>query len=610
MSKNDLYEENTFPYRLESIVKTIPERLAIVHGDREFTWKEFDIRVNRLANAFLDLGVKKDDRIAIALYNSPEWMECYYAANKIGAIPTNLSPRYVSDEIRYILDNSDAVIAVIPDDMVDRVSEVRSELNLLKHCLVVGKNTLEDMIRYNDLILKFPPSRPEISYSIKNNDICYIMYTGGTTGYPKGTVWEHECRLLGLVKEGIGHSSAIGSMLSGSQLPKEMLIEAGELMSAPGMGRILGATTPIVNWAIRRKAILKLLDRSGPAIFGLLNRSFGFVTMNQMLSFLVASPLYHGAAYESGFMFFNLGVPLIFLTNKSFNPKELLETIEKYEVSSMIIVGDAFARPIVEELERAEEEGVTYDLSSLIFMVSSGVMWSPDVKKRLYKYLPQCVMADAVGTTEVSEATAMVSTSADENISQVRIKINPNDKRHPRRVINPETLEDVRPGEVGELIYGGYLAKEYWKDAYKTARTFREIDGERWFFVGDMGTMDEDGYFNFIGRGTSVVNTGGEKVYPEEVEEILKLYYKIKDVAVVGVPDERWGEAVTAVIQLKDGEVSTSKEIIDYCRGKMAGYKKPKHVVFSDSLPRTMSGKIEKIPLKEMATEALVMKKN
>ena len=610
MSKNNQYEENTFPYRLESIVNTIPNKLAIIHGEREFTWMEFDQRVNRLANAFLDLGIEKDDKIAIALYNSPEWMESYYAANKMGAIPANLNPRYVSREIKYILENSDATAVIIPDDMADRLSKIRSEIKLLRHCIVVGRNTPDDMINYTDLMLKFPPSRPEIKYKIKNDDVCYIMYTGGTTGTPKGTVWEHECRLLGLAREGIGHSSAIGTMLSGSQLPKELLREAGDLTSVPGAGRILSGASPFINWSIRRQNILKMLDRSGPGIFNFLNRPFGFRLTNQLQKFLVASPMYHGAAYESSFMLFSLGAPLVFLTGKSFSPKELLETIEKHEVTSMIIVGDAFARPIVEELERAEEAGKYYDLSSLLFIGSSGVMWSPEVKKRLYDYLPQCVMADAVGTTEVSEATAMLSTSIDKEIPNVRIKINPKDKRHPRRVINPETWEDAKPGEVGELVYGGYLAREYWKDPYKTAKTFKYINGKRWFFVGDMGTMDDDGYFNFIGRGTSVINTGGEKVFPEEVEETIKLYHKIKDVAVIGVPDDRWGEAVTAVIQVRDGEVITSDEVLDFCRGKMAGYKKPKHVVITDSFPRAMSGKVEKVPLKKIAVEQLEIEQN
>lgn len=609
MGKNDIYEENTFPYRLESIAKTIPNKLAIVHGEREFTWSEFDGRVNRLANAFLDMGINKNEKIAIALYNSPEWMECYYAANKIGAIPTNLNPRYVSDEIRYILDDCDAAVAVIPDNMVERLSEVKSELKLLRHCLVVGKSTPWDMYNYQEVTLKYPPCKPDINFKIKNDDICYIMYTGGTTGLPKGTVWEHECRLLGLSREGIGHSSAIGSILSGSQLPKEMLKEAGEKIPVPGAGKILSDTTPIINWAIRRQNILKMLDKSGPTLLGLLNRPVGFRTMNQLLSFLVASPLYHGAAYESGFALFSLGIPLIFLTKRSFSPKELLETIEKHRVSSMIIVGDAFARPIAEALEKSDMMGRRYDLSSLIFIASSGVMWSPEVKKRLHGYLPQCIMADAVGTTEVSEATAMISTSLDREIPKVRIKINPNDRRHPRRVINSLTMEDAKPGEVGELIYGGYMAREYWKDPYKTAKTFKYIDGKRWFFVGDVGVMDEEGYFNFIGRGTSVINTGGEKVFPEEVEEILKFYHKIRDVAVIGVPDDWWGEAVTAIVQVKNGEVTTSQEVIDYCRGKMAGYKKPKHVVFTDSFPRTMSGKVEKTPLKEMAIEELGIKK-
>lgn len=605
-SINDQYEKNTFPYRLESIVETIPDKLAIVHGDRKFTWKEFDNRINKLANAFLDLGVKKGEKIAIALYNSPEWMECYYAADKIGAVPTNLCPRYVPSEIKYVLDNSEAVVSVIPDDMVDRLTQVRPELNKLRHCLVTGKNTSEDMYGYEDLISKYPATKPQIDFKIKNDDICYIMYTGGTTGIPKGTVWEHECRLLGLSREFLGVASneeAISGLINGLDLPKEAYQSLGKLMPGP-VGKVLSFGAPSINWLLRRSftprlatGLIHTIQRfiGGPLTFRLISR------LN--LKLLVTCPLYHGAAYEISFAVFPLGIPLVFLKDKSFNPEELWETVERERVSLMIIVGDAFARPMVEELENAQSKGKHYDLTSLISIISSGVMWTPDIKKRLLKNLPQCLMADAIGTTEVSEATPMVSTSSSKEIQKVAIKVNPKDKRHPRRVVNPETGKDAKPGEIGELIYGGYMAKEYWKDPEKTAKTFRTIDDKRWFFVGDMGTVDENGYFHLIGRGTSVVNTGGEKVYPEEVEEIIKLYSKVKDAAVIGVPDERWGEAVTAVVQLRDGEVAIADEIIDYCKGKMAGYKKPKHVVFTDSFPRTLSGKVEKIKLKEIATE-------
>ncbi len=605
---NTNYEKNTFPYRLESIVKTIPDKPAIVQGNRMFTWKELDDRVNRLANAFLDLGIKKGERIAIALYNSPEWMECYFAADKIGAIPTNLCPRYVPDEIKYILDDSDAVISVIPEDMVESLVKVRSELNKLLNCIVVGKNVPEDMYGYEALISGYPTTQPEIDFKIKNDVICYIMYTGGTTGFPKGTVWEHECRLLGLSREFLGIVSSeesVAGLLDGLQLPKEAYQTLGKLLPGP-VGRALGFASPSINWIIRRPStprfatgLIHFIQRfiGGPMTFRLISQ------LN--LKLLVTCPLYHGAAYELSFAVFPIGTTLVFLENKSFTPEELWKTVEKEKISLMIIVGDAFARPMVEELERAEKEGISYDFSSLISIISSGVMWTPEVKKRLLKYLPHCILTDAVGTTEVSEATPMVSTSSSKEIEKVAIKINPKDKRHPRRIINPETGMDAKPGEIGELIYGGYMAKEYWKDPKKTARTFKTIDDKRWFFVGDMGTVDENGYFHLIGRGTSVVNTGGEKVYPEEVEEIIKLNSKVEDAAVIGLPDDRWGEAVTAIIQLRDGEVAIPDEIIDYCRGKMAGYKKPKNVIFTDSLPRTMSGKVEKTKLMEMAIDLI-----
>ena len=230
--------------------------------------------------------------------------------------------------------------------------------------------------------------------------------------------------------------------------------------------------------------------------------------------------------------------------------------------------------------------------------------WSPPVKKKLLKKHPGLLLLDEYGSTETSAAYSQISSAVDDDISLLRIKIVPKGINS-TRVINPETKKDVAPGEKGELIFGGFNSLGYWKDPERTEKCYRVIDGRRWFYVGDEGTVDEEGCFNFIGRGSSIINTGGEKVYAEEVEETLTQHPDIRDVGVTGVPDDRWGEAVTAVIKLEEGVDITAGEIIDYCRKKMAGYKKPKNVIFVDELPRSASGKLERKELKIIATQKI-----
>jgi len=578
------------------LARVIPNRIAFIQGERQLTWREFNARVNRLGNALLSLGLQKEERVAIMGFNTIEWMESYFAISRIGAVPVNVNPRYVAAELKHIFVDSDAVAVIVEPASLGRVQEIRAELPLIRQVIVLGREAPAGDLAYEALLEKFPPTPPRLSWTVTNEDFAFLFYTGGTTGYPKGTVWDYMSRVRGLDFLVISAMEPLVERLS--NLPSESYAALSNTFPIPLPEKVFKSEWfrrlrerepgPLGRWLQR-----KLEDLPGSSLMYRLGGG--------KMKLLVAAPLFHGAAYESNFsqLGTNACTSLYLTTPHPFDPAELWETVERHQVNLILIVGDAFAIPMVEELERKQ-----YRAQSVAIIVSSGVTWSAAIKKRLFKHIPGLLTFDSLGTTETSSAFTHLSTSDQKEIPSLRVKLVKEGVNQTRCVI-PETGRDVELGEVGELIYGGYTALGYWKDPEKTARCWRVLEGKRWFFVGDQGTVDEEGYFIFRGRGALVINTGGEKVYPEEVEDILRAHPAVRDCAVVGVPDPRWGEAVTALIEPKPGRNLSSEEVIEFCRGKMAGFKKPKHVVIVDELPRTAAGKLVRPGLKQLARERL-----
>ena len=587
---------HTWGYRLETLARVIPDRIAFIQGERQLTWREFNARVNRLGNALLGLGVQKEERIAIMGFNTIEWMESYFAISRIGAVPVNVNPRYVAAELKHIFLDSDAALVIVEPASLGRVQEIRAELPLLRQVIVIGREAPAGDLAYEALLDKASPAPPRLSWTVTNEDFAFLFYTGGTTGYPKGTVWDYESRVRGLDYLVINAMKPMVERLV--DLPSESYAALSDTFPFPLYENILKSdfvrrlakreSGPVGKWVQRQ------LDKL-PATTLMYRLAGG------KMKLLIAAPLFHGAAYESSFsqLGTNACTTLFLTTPHPFNPAELWETVERRQVNMILIVGDAFAIPMVEELDRKK-----YRARSVAIIVSSGVTWSAAIKKRLFKHIPGLLTFDSLGTTETSSAFTHLSTSDQKEIPSLRVKL-VKEGVNQTRCVNPETGQDVKPGEVGELIYGGYTALGYWKDQEMTARCWRVLEGKRWFFVGDQGTADEEGYFIFRGRGALVINSGGEKVYPEEVEDVLRTHPSIRDCAVVGVPDSRWGEAVAVLVESKPGRKLSAEEVIEFCRGKMAGFKKPKHVVLVDELPRTATGKLARPGLKQMARERL-----
>jgi len=601
---------NTFGARLEKLARLIGDKVALIQGERRLTWKQLDERVNRLANALVDLGVKKEERVGIAGFNSIEWMESYFAISRIGAVPFNLNPRFTHDEIKYVMEDADAVATLVEDEYAPAVKAVGDEVASLRNLIVYGvgkppKDVPEGAIVYDDLMAKYPPTKPKLGYKVTNEDFAMLLYTGGTTGYPKGTVWDGEQRVKGL--ETLVFNGLV-PIIARIDEKKTFDFVIG-LNPIPGAKALFPVLRPILSLGFNKTLIARLSKRlEGTPLMIKLDRRL----IKGGYKFLPAPPLFHGAAYYNVFgNIVGVGTTTVFLpTPHPFNAKEFLETIEKERVNMAMIGGDAFAIPILEELRNAKKEGRTYKLSSLTGISSSGVRWSAHIKKEMHEYMPHFIAIDGYGSTESSVAYSSIGTADDKEEAGAGAKITPKRGVYSLqarcRVVNPDTGEDVKPGsgEIGEFLTGGYMALGYWKCPKKAEHDFRVVDGERYFFAGDAGTVDAGGVFHLVGRGREeIINTGGEKVYAEEVEEVIKSHPKIRDVGVTGVLDERWGEAVTAVIELEKGEELTAEEVIDYVGQKLAGYKKPKHVIFVESLPRGASGKVERIRLKEFTRE-------
>jgi acyl-CoA synthetase (AMP-forming)/AMP-acid ligase II len=585
---------DTWAGRLEKILTRASDRIAFIQGDRRLTWKEFDLRTNRVANALIELGIKKEDRVAIMGFNSIEWMESYFGISKIGAVPVNLNPRFVPQELKHILEDSDSMALIMEDENLARIQDILAQLPLLKHFIVIGNKVPDDMMAYEELLSKSPDAKPKFNWKVTNEDFAFLFYTGGTTGYPKGTVWDGYNRVRGLDAIILSAMGPLVQMLP--DLSSEALAALNTTMPIALPERFI--KSKFFHWLVNRESDSDIADRIALRVLG---SKPNYRLAAGKMKLIVVAPLFHGTAYETDFSMIGAtaGTSIYLTQRHPFDPKELWETVEREKANLIVIVGDAFAIPMAEELERKD-----YDISSLSAIISSGVRWSPSAKKKLIQKNPGLLLLDELGSTETSAAFSQVSHAKDQEISQLKIKIVPKGI-NTTRVINHETGKDARPGERGELIFGGFNSLGYWKDPERTKAHFRIIDGKRWFYVGDQGTVDQEGYFNFIGRGSSIINTGGEKVYAEEVEEILNEHPRIRAAAVTGVPDERWGEAVTAIVEPEKNADLVPEEIIEYCRNKMAGYKKPKHVLFLAELPRSASGKIERKDLKQLAQKLL-----
>jgi fatty-acyl-CoA synthase len=529
----------------ESVADAVPDHDAVIQGQRRVSWRDYEQRAARLAQALLDAGLGPDSKVGMYLYNSPEYCETNFAAIKTLGVPINVNYRYLDDELLYLLDNADVEALVFHSSLGDRVARVRERLPKLRVVIEVddgpaedGSQGVEGALAYEDLLKKTAPA----DRIIPTGNELYMFYTGGTTGMPKGVMYPMRDFSSFFMR---GFPPMIG--LAPFESPEEF---------APMARQMVEAGTPLVAM-------------SGP-------------------------PLMHGTGCWLGMMVpHTLGGTAVLLESRGLDPEEVWNTVERDRVAQIIIVGDAFAKPMLRALDGEPDR---WDTSSLRMMISSGAMFSTEVKQGLLGHVPELAIADVLGSTEGSMGQTVMTkdTPAGET---AKFSLVPT-----ARVFREDGSGEVEPGsgEVGIVATGGLVPSGYYKDPEKSARTFREVNGERYAFPGDMAIVEADGSITLLGRGSNCINTGGEKVFPEEVEEALKLHPQVEDALVFGVPDERFGNRVVAVASLESGASVTGPEIVADARSRLSHYKLPKQLEIVERVPRAPNGKADYPRAKEL----------
>ncbi|HEX4814842.1 MAG TPA: acyl-CoA synthetase [Nonomuraea sp.] len=518
----------------EGLADAIGERTAVICGADRRTYAELDAEANRLAHHLLDRGVRPGQHVGIHLYNGVPYIAGLLAALKIRAVPINVNYRYVEAELLYLYRDSDIRALIYDVEFEPRVAAVASEAPLLEHLIAVGgPPAIGAAVPYEAALER---GRPERGFEPRSGQDVYIIYTGGTTGLPKGAMWHVEDLFFGF-----GGGNPTGAPRA---TPQEVVDEAA---------------------------------KAGPMVG------------------MAASPLMHGAAQMATFITWFMGGTMAYV--RRFDPDEVWRTVERERVLSLGITGDAMARPLAEALD----EG-SYDVSSLFVISSTGAILSGAVRDRLQELLPKIMILDNFGSTESGYTASGVAGSTPEKGLRYR----------PNSVVDLAVLDErgrpVAPGsgQLGTVARSGRVAFGYYNDPGKTARTFvTDEHGARWLLTGDLATVEPDGTVNIFGRGSQCINTGGEKVFPEEVEAVLKGHPAVFDAVVTGVPDERWGSRVAAVIEPRPGVEVTAADLDAHCRRLLSGYKVPRTYAFVTEMVRSPAGKADYRWARETAEAAV-----
>ena len=532
----------------ENTTNLIPDEVAIICGDDKKTWRQYDDIASKLASALIDAGLTTYSKAGLYLHNSNEYLEAQFAIFKIGGTPINVNYRYKADELLYLLDNSDCEALFYQACYGDQINKIKDSLPGIKVWIEVSDNEdsiVKDCLNYNELVDQNNPmarwERPE--------DIVYMLYTGGTTGMPKGVMYNQAEFITGMFK-------TLRAM--GYELPKDM-------------------------------------DKLDEYILGLHQKK-------ELPVSLVGCPLMHGTGMWLGcFVPHNLGGTVATIPGLGFDPDKIWKECSKLNITNIVIVGDAFARPMLDALNTAKEKNYAYDLSSLNQITSSGVMWSSEVKKGLLEHHDMRLM-DTFGSTEGGMGASL---STRENTPDTaKFTLNPG------MIVLKDDGSLVEPGSDDTGLLGissatAMIPIGYYKDEKKSAETFREYKGTRYSFPGDYAQIKADGSIKLLGRGSNCINSAGEKIYPEEVEEALKKDPLVFDCLVVGLPDDRFGQKIIAIVSTENDQIIAETDIISNARERLAGYKLPKQIIFCRQVQRAPNGKANYKWAKTFAEENL-----
>ena len=523
----------------ELVADLQPDAIAVTQGNRHVRWREFDRGADGIAHYLLDLGVEKQDKIAVYLYNCPEYLQACYAAIKIGLAPVNTNYRYGDDELSYLWTNADAVAVVFHGAFTERIEGILDRVPGVRGWLWVDDNTgpCPDWATPYDEAAKSATARTTAPWGRSGDDLLMI-YTGGTTGMPKGVMWRQDDLFVRLAAGGVRHY---------------------------------------------------------PVDDGLDGVRESFTTTESTISLLPACPLMHGTGWFTTNTTLAEGGRVVLLESRKYEPTELLDTIEREKVNGLVIVGDPFSRPLLAALDAQPGH---WDLSSLAMVISSGAMWSESIKQELLGHHAGMLLVDAFSSSEALGMGMSIS-GAGNAAPTAKFTLGPDVK------VLADDGTEVTPGsdEIGVLALGGRNPLGYYKDDEKSARTFRVVDGVRYSVPGDFAQVDADGTIHLLGRGSVCINSGGEKIFPEEVEEALKTHDAVRDAVVVGIPHATYGEQIVGVIELAGGPggengaadagVPTETDLINHVKQRLAGYKAPRRVRVVDTIGRAPNGKVD-----------------
>jgi acyl-CoA synthetase (AMP-forming)/AMP-acid ligase II len=494
------------------VAQEIPDAPVLVQGSRCLRWRDVDARTECLARHWAAAGLQRQAKVAQYLHNTPEYLESILACFRGSFVPLNTNFRYGPDELVYLWENGDVECVVFHGSFTATIEQLRARVARVRQWLWVddGSGPCPDWATHYERAAS-DRTAPPVPW-LPDGDDLILVYTGGTTGLPKGVMWRQDDLFMRLNTE------------RGDQYP-----------DTPDLGVVRAG-----------------ISHNGRA-------------------HLSAAPLMHGAGLLTCFLVLARGGWISHLQSRSFDAKDLLDTIERDRVASLMWVGDAFARPVLAALEA---EPRRWDLSSLKTIMSSGVVFSADVKQALLRHLPRVVISDIFGATESMSVGRNVTSSGQVTATATF------QAKADTRVITEDGKDVVRgSGQAGMLAIGGRQALGYYGDSVRTAAVFRLIDGRRFVVPGDWATVDADGTVQLLGRGSGCINTGGEKVFPEEVETVLKEHPAVYDAVVVGIPDVRLGQAVTAIVEPKVGASVDEAELVSFVKARLSSYKAPRHVL-------------------------------
>ena len=514
----------------EHAIDAVPDRVALICGDEKLTYAQLEEKANRLAHYLIDQGVKKDDKVGLYCRNRIEIVIAMLGIVKAGAILVNVNYRYVEGELRYLFDNSDMVALVHERQYSDRVANVLPDTPNVKTVLVIEDGSDNDYQRYGgvEFYSAIAQGSPERDFGERSADDIYLLYTGGTTGFPKGVMWRHE--------------DIYRVLFGGTDFATGQFVE-----DEHDLAKVAAANPPMVRYPI--------------------------------------PPMIHGATQSATWMSIFSGQTTVLAPE--FNADEVWRTIHEHKVNLLFFTGDAMARPLLDALLANQDKGNEYDLSSLFLLASTAALFSPSIKEKLLELLPNRVITDSIGSSETGFGGTSIVAKDAPHAGGPRVTID-----H-RTVVLDEDGNEVKPGSGvrGFIAKKGNIPVGYYKDEKKTAETFKTINGVRYAIPGDWALVEEDGTVTMLGRGSVSINSGGEKIYPEEVEAALKGHPDVFDALVVGVPDPRYGQHVAAVVQARPGSRPSLSELDRFVRSEIAGYKVPRSLWLVDEVKRSPAGK-------------------